>query len=41
MKANEFFTAADFGKPQMEDETVAKVIQLKREGIALTTTEKK
>ena len=39
-KAKEFFATADFSSPQMEDETIVKVIQLKREGIALTTSEK-
>ena len=39
-KSKEFFAAVDFGKAQMDDETIAKVIQLKRESIALTTSEK-
>ena len=40
-KANERFDVADFTKSQMKDETKAKLIQLKREGIALTASEKK
>ena len=39
-KIMEFFAAADFSNAQMEDETITKVIQLKRKGIALTTSEK-
>ena len=39
-KAEEFFAVVDFGKAQMEDETIAKAIQLRAEGIALTTSEK-
>ena len=38
--AKEFFAVAYFSKAQMEDETIAKVIQLKREGIVLTTSKK-
>ena len=38
--AKEFFAVAYFSKAQMEDETITKVIQLKREGIVLTTSEK-
>ena len=38
--AKELFAVAYFSKAQMEDETIAKVIQLKREGIVLTTSEK-
>ena len=37
-KAKESLAVVDFSKAQMEDETITKVIQPKREGIALTTS---
>ena len=40
VKGKECFAAADLSKNQMDDETIAKVIQPEGEGIALTTSEK-
>ena len=37
---NELFAAAEFSKTQMEDETIARVIQLKRKSNVLATSEK-
>ena len=39
-KGKESLAVVDFSKAQMEDETITKVIQAKREGIALTTSDK-
>ena len=39
-KAKESLAVVDFSKAQMEDETITKVIQTKREGTALTTSDK-